>query len=152
MSEEKSLTQDASEGLRSVFERVGEFFHLVDLSFFVSGYVLFGAFVFLYVKLQLPRDISFINWIGVVALFIGVYVCGLMAFAGGRQLNRKLFRRFVLSRTLIEAIELHNLDSDLIHAYLGDRSMSRVSRLYIRMWAEVAHRQPTSIAYHHLTR
>jgi len=152
VAEEKGVAQEAAQGLRSIFERIGEFFHLFDLSFFVSGFVLFGALVFLYLKLHLPRAFPFPNWVAVVTLIIGVYVCGLLAFAGGRLLNGKLFRRPVLHRTLIEAIELHDLDSVAVKAYLGDGSIRRVWRLYIRMWAEVAHRQPTSIAYHHLSR
>ncbi len=152
MAEEKGITHEATEGLRSIFERIGEFFHLFDLSFFVSGFVLFGALVFLYLKLQLPRVFLFPNWVAVVTLIIGVYVCGLLAFAGGRLLNGRLFRRPVLHRTLIEAIQLHDLDSGAVKAYLGDGSIRRVWRLYIRMWAEVAHRQPTSIAYHNLSR
>jgi hypothetical protein len=152
VAEDKSTPQEAVQGLRSVFERVGEFFHLFDLSFFVSGSVLFGAFAFLYIKLQLSRAFPFADWVAVAALILGVYVCGLLAFAGGRLLNGKLFRRPVLHYTLLEAIELHDLESGVIKAYLGDRSIRRVWRLYIRMWAEVAHRQPTSVAYHHLSR
>lgn len=152
VAEDKSITQEAAQGLRSVFERIGEFFHLFDLSFFVSGSVLFGAFSFLYIKLQLPRTFPFADWVAVVALILGVYVCGLLAFAAGRLLNGKLFRRRVLHHTLLRAIELHDLDSGPIKAYLGDRSIGRIWRLYIRMWAEVAHRQPTSVAYHHLSR
>lgn len=154
MAEEKGPVQGAAHGLQTIFERIGEFFHLFDLSFFVSGFVLFGSLVFLYLKLHLPHSFPFPipNWTAVVTVIIGVYVCGLLAFAGGRLLNGKLFRRRVLPRTLLNAIKLHNLDSGAIKAYLGDESIGRVWLLYIRMWAEVAHRQPTSIAYHHLTR
>lgn len=55
---EKTATEEVAQGVRSVFDRIGEFFHLFDLSFFVSGFVLLGAFAFLYIKLQLPRTVA----------------------------------------------------------------------------------------------
>lgn len=152
MTEGKSAAQETAQGLRDIFERIGEFFHLFDLSFFVSGFMLFGALSFLYLKLQLSLTFPFPNWVAVVTLIINVYVCGLLAFAGGRLLNGKLFRPRVLHRTLSQAIELHDLNSGAIKTYLGDGSIRRVWRLYIRMWSEVAHRYPTSIAYRLLSR
>jgi len=89
--------------------------------------------VYVYLKLRLPRALSFPDWAIIVTVIIGVYVCGLLAFAGGRLLNGKMFRRPVLHHTLIEAVELHDLDSGAIKACLADRSIRRVWRLYIRM-------------------
>ena len=86
MPEEKSSVADVALGLRSVFDRIGEFFHIFDLSFFVAGVSLFGAVAFLYNMMQLPQAFPFASWVGALALIVACYICGLVAFAAGREL------------------------------------------------------------------
>jgi hypothetical protein len=148
----KGLTEEAAQGFRNISERIGEFFHLFDLSFFVSGFVLLGALTFLQIRLDIWITFPFQQWLKVVAVIIAIYVSGLVAFAAGRLINGRFWRRSLLERRLSESIRLHDLESGAIKAYLGDGSRPHLWRLYIRMWAEVAHRQPESIAYRHLTR
>jgi hypothetical protein len=153
---EKTATEEVAQGVRSVFDRIGEFFHLFDLSFFVSGFVLLGAFAFLYIKLQLPRTLPIDGWLKVVGVIIAIYVNGLVAFAAGRLLNGKMFRSPALEEDFMDAINIHDLNSgrisDYIENFKDNELRKRTWRLYIRMWAEIAHREPTSIAYRHLTR
>jgi hypothetical protein len=80
--------EGTAEGLGRVLARIGEFFHLFDLSFFVAGATALGAIVFrCYV--QGFRDSSmFSGVVGVGATIIAAYVLGLICFATGRPFRR----------------------------------------------------------------
>ena len=119
MAEEKSSGGDVATGLRSIFERVGEFFHIFDLSFFVSGAMTFGAIAFLYLQMGYPRYFPFPPWVGVVALIVACYVCGLITFAVGREVSGRSFRRRTLERTLPIALKIHDLSDDAIAPYIS---------------------------------
>jgi hypothetical protein len=151
VAEEKSPGGEIATGLRSIFERVGEFFHIFDLSFFVGGSMTFGAFAFLYLLMQYPRQFPFAPWVGVLALIIACYVCGLITFAIGRELSRHTFRRGTLNRTLPLALAAHNLGDNIITSYTagGERGLWS---LYIRMWSEVVHEKSAPAILHHLMR
>jgi hypothetical protein len=151
MSEEKSSGGDISGGLRSIFERVGEFFHIFDLSFFVAGAMTFGALAFVYIVMKKPRYFPFDPWVGIFAIIIACYVCGLIAFAVGREVSGLTFRRSTLQRTLPLALMAHNLKDEIITSYIaGERS--RLWWLYIRMWSEIAHEKSAPVVLHHLMR
>jgi hypothetical protein len=151
MSNGSSLTADVSAGVRSIFDRVGEFFHIFDLSFFVAGASSVGALSFLYVMMQKPRGFPFPAWVGVGALIIACYICGLIAFAIGREVSGRWFRRYTLHRTLPTALAAHGLNEDSIAMYTVGQS-PRLWWLYIRMWSEVAHERSAPIVLQHLMR
>src|SRR5688500_1477710 len=98
MTEESSRVGEVTEGFRTIFERIGEFFHLFDLSFLVSGASTFAALTVFYLRVGGPTVFPFASWVGGLALIIGCYICGLMSFAIGRVINGAAFRRSVLKK------------------------------------------------------
>lgn len=151
MAEERSLGGEVTSGVRSIFERIGEFFHIFDLSFFVGGAMTFGAFAFIYIKMNYPRQFPFAPWVGVLALIIACYVCGLIAFAIGRELSRLVFRRQMLEIVLERALAAHNLSGEIINSYKEGVGKG-LWWLYIRMWSEMAHEKSAPFVQHHLMR
>lgn len=151
MAEKESMSSEIASGLRSIFERVGEFFHIFDLSFFVSGAMTFGALAFVYLQMKYPCQFPFAPWVGTLALIVASYVCGLIAFAVGRELSGRTFRRHTLHRTLPLAIEAHNLTDEIITSYTAGEQ-PRLWWLYIRMWSEIAHEKSPPAIAHHLRR
>jgi hypothetical protein len=152
MADDSNLTEDATKGLSSLFGRLGEFFHIFDLSFLVSGATTLGALAILGARLGLTVDLP-IGWILGFALIIAAYVCGLISFALGRLLNGMLFRRSALAH-FESALIGQNLQGSIIAKYLqsGASGGYPLWRLYIRLWQHLAAKQPTSVAFHHLSR
>lgn len=150
MADEKS-SGDVASGLRSIFERVGEFFHIFDLSFFVAGASTFGAAAFLYIMMNKPLEFPFDAWVGVLTVIIACYICGLIAFAVGREISGAFFRKKTLHQTLPVALDAHGLREERMSPYLtGDNP--RYWWLYMRMWSEVAHDRSAPVVLHHLMR
>lgn len=149
MSEGRSLTGEVAGGVRSVLDRVGEFFHIFDLSFFVGGAMTFGALAFVYVQLGYPQHFPFAPWVGALAVVVACYVCGLLAFAVGRELGKRAVRRGVLEKTLREALDAHGLSNPVIDSYVNN---GKLPQLYTRMWSEVTHDRSAPAALHHLMR
>lgn len=150
MSEVRGATQEIGEGLHAIFDRIGEFFHLFDLSFLVSGTTTFSAIAVLYIRIGGPNFFPFADWVGVFALIIGSYVCGLMSFAIGRAINT-IFRRSVLESTLQAALDSHQLASPSLDVYRTAPSDGNW-RLYIRLWQDAAQRGAGSLVLRHLMR
>jgi hypothetical protein len=112
----------------------------------------FAAFAFLYTMMQYPRQFPFERWVGVVALIVACYVCGLMCFAAGRWLSGRFFRRRTLARYLPRALAVHGLDRDeTITSYMA-QNIDGLWRLYIRMWSEIADEKSVPVIRHHLMR
>src|ERR1044072_5292369 len=151
MTDTKRLIDETAQGLKSVLGRLGEFFHILDLSFFVAGAVSVGALSFLFVKLGLVGTFPFAPWVAGLSLIIACYVCGLICFSVGRPINRLLFRHRVLKSLMRQSIEVHQLTFSWIPIYLqtGDRELWR---LYIRLWQELAAKHARGVAYSHLSR
>lgn len=154
MPDEQNSAKDLTTGLISVFDRIGQFFHLFDLSFFVSGVVTFGALVFLYLRRGHALKFPFPDWVGVIAVIVGCYVCGLLAFAAGRMLNgwwrrpKKLWKPEKTESALMGAIRMHGLKLSMPEP----DTEYKARRLYIRMWAEIAQKRPRSVAFNLLQR
>src|SRR5688572_14068943 len=100
MPDPPSVAGEAAEGVRSLFSRLGEFFHIFDLSFLVSGATTLGALLFLRYRLGFSAEFPFSGWIVGFGLIIISYVCGLVSFSAGRALNSQLFRKRVLATYL----------------------------------------------------
>jgi hypothetical protein len=150
MAEEKSAAAELAKGVSSIFDRLSEFFHIFDLSYIVSGVAAFGALVFLYLRTHKPSAFPFADWVGVVAIIVACYICGLLSFAAGRLVNGKLFRKRVMRRTVRAVIADHALDAPVAEKYPtnedGDRS------LYTRLWAEVSNNHSDKAVFRHLLR
>lgn len=152
MADERSASKDLAEGARSILERVGEFFHIFDLTFFVAGTVSLGAAVFLASRTGhfVPHPIE--GWFEGIALLVACYTCGLMAFAIGRLINGAMLRRRTLHSTLLPAIRRHGLMSPSVEQYVESGEESGEWRLYIRIWQDIVHERPRSVALSHLSR
>jgi len=122
-------------GIGSIFERIGDFFHIFDLSFFVAGVLTFGAFVFLYVELGLRREFPLQEWAGTVGVIVGCYICGIISFASGRVLNG--FRATKLKQLML-AVRAHSIVLAPKCNYDSTDRKAHI-RLYVRMWAEITY-------------
>jgi hypothetical protein len=151
MSDTTGLVDETAQGLRSVLGRLGEFFHIFDLSFFVAGAVSVGALCFLFVKLDLLGNFPFAPWVAGLSLIIACYVCGLICFSVGRPINRLLFRRRVLKSLMRPSIQVHQLGFSWMPVYL-QAADDELWRLYIRLWQELAAKHARGVAYSHLSR
>jgi hypothetical protein len=125
--------------LNILFNKVGDFFDIFDLSFFVSGSVCLGA---LLVGNRLGRliDLSITGAYEAVAYLIASYVLGLMCFAGGRLMRPK--NPAIFAARFKAAIEDHGLAA-AYGGYFGGRA-GDADRLYNRLWAEM--RQNAALA------
>lgn len=139
MPSESDLPKEIAGGVRGLFDRIGEFFHLFDLSFFVSGGVTFSALAYWYTKQAgLSPPIPFPTWIRVVALIVACYVCGLVSFAAGRFVAnywRGSRRQRYFTDFLTRIIEAHGIYDPSITPYLY--SYEKPWRLYERLWVDL---------------
>jgi hypothetical protein len=155
VAEETNVTGEFASGMRSIVERVGEFLHVFDLSFFVAGAPTFGALAFVYLEMGKPRVFPFAPWVGGLALILACYVCGMVAFAAGRMINSGCFRRRrTLSESLCEALRGHRLTSEVIAAYLSNQPGEQPDFwwLHQRMQSEVAQVRSAQVVRQHLMR
>jgi hypothetical protein len=85
---------DSESSLKTLIDKVADFFDIFDLSFFVAGACFcFGIWIFLYLNklvpdLDLPKDLSFFF------LIISFYVCGFICFCIGRMFRRSIHDRY----------------------------------------------------------
>lgn len=135
-ADETDLTKEVAGGVRGVFDRIGEFFHLFDLSFFVSGTATFSALVYWILQKDRGRD-GLPEWIPswalVVAFVVACYICGLLSFAAGR-LCTKIWRRG-FQEQIESAIEQHRITAPEVKSYLS--GTDRPWRLYERLWVDI---------------
>jgi hypothetical protein len=146
--------KELGEALKIIFEKIGQFLDLFDLSFFISGTVAAVGIAFwghqanLIPRLQLP------NWIFVVVVLVYIYCCGLVCFAVGRILRtrsstgacNRFDKRF--KKTLVE----HGLNAfEPFRSYLErtkgidglkgteatDGPLRGIWALYVRLWADL---------------
>lgn len=156
--------KEFSEVLKEILGKIGDFFSILDLSFFVSGSVCLAALVFLWAKInevkKLTDVLSLINGFIIIAVILACYVLGLICFASGRWIRDhiKNYDR-LLSQRLCILIKAHGLsDKKPFNEYLNRRKNEYKNddfagysdkdiylvRLYIRLWAEV--RQQENLA------
>lgn len=141
---------DVATGIQAILERIGEFFHLFDLSFFVSGAVTSAALACLYLQFWPLPAVQVADWIVVGAVIVACYTAGLMSFAIGRLINGRLLRRRQFPRRFQEALMRHEVRSPEIVKYLDPPDY--LWWLYIRLWQDMVMRHPRSVALAHLSR
>lgn len=144
-------TTDSPDGWRLLLGRLGEFFHIFDLSYFVAGVVSVAALAFLITELGHQPMVSIPGWIVVMAVIVACYVCGLLSFTIGRGISERAFRRSILKTTLPNAVAYHNLRGRDGNGptLAGDEDLRRLYGLY---WQELIVRAPGSVAFSHLMR
>lgn len=146
---------DSTKGLQAIFSRLADFFHIFDLSFFVSGVTSLGAFLFLYYRLEFTGGYPFPSWTGVIAFLIASYSFGLISFTIGRFINEKIFyRKNVLANTLWNAIDDQHLQGRIIDRFRISKQHNDITiwRLYIRLWQELVDKGTNTLALQHLSR
>jgi hypothetical protein len=152
LTDKPSLIDEATDGARTLFGRLGEFFHIFDLSFLVAGATTFGAIMALYHRLRFSDTFPLSGWMAGFALVIACYVCGLISFSLGRTLNALLFRRRALDRLKV-VLTAQRLRGALIEQLSQTQNPDfPVWRLYARLWQVMADKYPRSRAYGHLSR
>jgi hypothetical protein len=129
--------RELARALNSLFDKVGDFFDIFDLSFFVAGTVCFAALAFGnhlggFVH---PSDAGY----PLVMFLVSCYVLGLVCFAGGRMLRPG--RGVLFQAEFRTAVERHGLGVKYAE-YL--KSSTDAFLLYNRFWAEL--RQTRSLA------
>lgn len=79
-------------GLQKIVDRIAEFFTIFDFSFFISGITTLAVICYglWETGLFLPFDNAFYNVAGCI---VASYVCGLLSFAAGKWLRRKIIER-----------------------------------------------------------
>ena len=146
--DEMDFVKDAAGGLRSILDRIGEFFHLFDLSFFVSGATTFSAIVYWLSRQETAlAPILLPSWVYVVGLTVACYVCGLLSFAVGSIVTQRL--RKGLPGLLEGVLKAHCADT-MVRPYLEDRE--RTWRLYERLWVDVRQTQKCASSFSLLSR
>lgn len=167
MDNQSTTEKPIQSGLGSILERIGDFFHIFDLSYFVGGTLTLMAIVFAYYHLVYVRLLNHYpipneQWLTVLVIVVSCYGCGLVAFSFGRAFGNRFYRGRVLENKLIERLGYHKVkDCPSIETYVrqlnGTDTTSEAKGeirwcLYGRMWSEVAHENAYPVVLHHLMR
>jgi hypothetical protein len=142
------MFQAFGEALKPLLRRLGEFFDLFDLSFFVSGGISLLAGLYLLHTAGVEVDADGVGL--AVAMLLLAYVLGLGCFTFGRSLRTPLGwlmpktggqvdSSVPFGRKLRDAAIEHGLDDDpIVGPYL--EADGAKTRLYPRIWAETRDR------------
>jgi hypothetical protein len=108
---------EAAHGLQNLLARIGAFFDIFDLSFFVSGVACVAALGFCYRKLEGDLLAGIDSAYLVLGLVIGSYALGLVCFTLGRTLRQLILAARYRQRTAIRfrrsvdaVVRAHGLD------------------------------------------
>jgi hypothetical protein len=131
---------ELGEALRLIFEKIGAFFDILDLSFFVSGGVALAA---LWMWSEFAGfGLQYLDgWLQVLVVLLGSYVAGLVCFAGGRWLRVAILEwgkdDLAAAKELEDLLHAHDLVKDpAVANYIATKETHRgIKRLHVRMWA-----------------
>jgi hypothetical protein len=139
--------KELGEALKLLFSKIGDFFDILDLSFFVSGITCLAA-ILTWVEYAGGGVLGRLH--GTPATLLGIlacYVTGCLCFALGRWLRQWLWPRMkgesagdrTVSKMLRSTLAAHGLsDRAPFREYLArDETLGGPWRLYVRLWAEV---------------
>lgn len=148
--------KEVGEGLKSILERIADFFDIFDLSFFVSGFTTLAALQFWAWRAakQIPALPS--GWISAVGLIVACYVLGLICFALGRWI-RMGWRWKRAEKNACDWFESilkgHGLTSLSPYSEYLERKDARGDwRLKVRLWAEIRQSPALALSYSLLRR
>ena len=132
---DEDLSKEIAAGVRGLLDRVGEFFHLFDLSFFVSGATNLGAAAYWYSRhAEVGFRVVGATWVRVLMVVVASYVLGLLAFGAGRAMTY-LWRSRWFPRALREIAVVHQLEGNIPRSYL--EAEDGTWRLYERLWVDL---------------
>ncbi|MBN2439764.1 MAG: hypothetical protein JXJ04_00405 [Spirochaetales bacterium] len=149
--------------LKSITIKIGDFFDIFDLSFFISGFASVGALIVwinLFGSTQIKELINPTN-INIFVIIIACYIIGLINFASGRNIRIWFLKLVAKLRkekyyTQLKSIIIsHKLDKhESYKEYLTDNKKlnQNMWRLYIRLWAEIRENSNLLLSYNLIRR
>jgi FtsH-binding integral membrane protein len=135
--------KELGEALKIIFDKIGQFLDLFDLSFFISGTVAAAGIAFWGHRANAIPYLQLPNWILVVVVLVYIYCCGLVCFAVGRILRMCTRASNRIDNQFKKTLAEHGLDAyEPFHSYLGrtgeaENSLRGIWALYIRLWADL---------------
>ncbi len=161
------------DALKSIVDKIFDFFSVLDLSFFLSGASIFMACALFLSDLGLSGNLDEPSALHVLLGVMFSYLLGLVAFSAGRQLRRHFMgpwcpptnRPGARTRTkkplgvaLHDSMLRHGLGTDprfrnyfpgtkggaTVEKELDEQQQRRFGELYARLWAELRSRQDMS--------
>lgn len=135
--------EELGKGIKTIFEKVGDFFDIFDLSFFVSGIGTGSAFIYIYYLNHDTSDFELkSSFLEVLLIIIFFYIMGLISFAIGRFIRLetskvKAYKK--MDEKLRQVIKVHDLEKKQpFKMYLELPQEDRGAwRLYVRLWAKL---------------
>jgi hypothetical protein len=152
MAAEKGGLSTLAEGIGSILAQFGQFFHIFDLSFFVSGATAFAALILGHhlSGYEFPGQVP--PWFDIAVIVLGSYVFGVVTFATGRLLRNSSQSRTSLEKWLPQVITDFGLESELTKRLTGRGDRAAAYRLYSWMWADLRDHDSSSESYRLLNR
>jgi hypothetical protein len=140
--------EEIGKALKTIFDKLSDFFDIFDLSFFVSGVATTLSIVF-WLNIREIFIISSINFDGFFIVEILIcYISGLVSFAAGRfirmgfggwlssKFGKKIKRNDSFDSKLLCIIKAHGLEENpIFQSYLLRTEFRGTWRLYVRLWA-----------------
>ena len=142
--------EEIGKALKSIFDKLSDFFDIFDLSFFVSGVALTLSILFWLNQRELYY-FQEVQFKGIMIVYVLIcYINGLIAFATGRWIRMGIWSHIKSKRAkrnnrydffdarLIRMIRAHGLDDNpTIMKYLDRADYRGTWRLYVRLWAVI---------------
>ncbi|MDH3771593.1 MAG: hypothetical protein OET79_11505 [Nitrospirota bacterium] len=146
--------KELGEALKVIFQKIGDFFDVLDLSFFIAGLATLGALYVAGRSCAQPFDPDLTGTVGLASVVLASYIAGLICFALGRWVRMwvwpklqavvrsesKQIRATQFEDLIETTLTTHGLnDCEPFKSYLLQREKSGIWRLYVRLWAEIRH-------------
>jgi len=157
--------EEIGKALKSIFDKLSDFFDIFDLSFFVSGVALTVSILFWLNQREL-YSFQEMQFTGIMVVYILIcYINGLIAFATGRWIRmgpwayiiskrKKKKNRFDLfDAYFFRMINAHGLNNNImVKEYLDRKEFRGTWRLYVRLWAVIRENKKYANSLSHIKR
>ena len=142
--------EEIGKALKSIFDKLSDFFDIFDLSFIVSGVFTTGIIYYWARARNIALPALQANTLTVILVILFCYINGLLSFALGRWIRMGLFVRianilrknaekgYPFDNDLTNILKAHGLDKDtMVNRYMTMEKCRGAWRLYVRFWAEL---------------